>query len=37
MLIPHITSEMLSKQPDQTVNVINRLIDEVNELTRNKK
>lgn len=37
MLVPHITSEMLSKQPDQTVNVINRLIDEVNELTRSKK
>ncbi len=37
MQIPKITSEMLSKQPDQTVNVINRLIDEVNELTRNKK
>lgn len=37
MQIPKITSEMLSKQPDQTVNIINRLIDEVNELTRNKK
>ena len=34
--LPYITSEMLSKQPDQTVNVINRLIDAVNELQRKK-
>lgn len=36
-MIPKITSEMLRTQPDQTVNVINRLIDAVNELQRKKQ
>ena len=36
MLIPHITPEQLRTQPDQTVNIINRLIDQVNILTNKK-
>lgn len=35
-MIPKITSEMLRTQPDQTVNIINRVIDAVNELQRKK-
>lgn len=35
-MIPKITPEMLRAQPDQTVNVINRVIDAVNELQRKK-
>lgn len=30
--IPRITPSMLREQPDQTVNIINRIIDKVNEL-----
>lgn len=37
MLIPHITPEQLRTQPDQTVNIINRLIDQVNILTNKKQ
>lgn len=36
-LIPHLTSTMLSSQPDQASNIINRLIDYVNELQRQGK
>ena len=33
-LIPSITPEMLRTQPDQTVEIINRLIDTVNSLSQ---
>ena len=32
MQIPKITSEMLSKQPDQTSAILNQLIQVVNDL-----
>lgn len=32
MQIPKITSEMLSKQPDQTAAILNQLIQAVNDL-----
>jgi len=31
MNIQHITPEMLKKQPDQTVRIINQIIDYINE------
>lgn len=36
MLIPHVTPTQLSTQPDQTARVINMMIDQLNELTRQK-
>lgn len=35
-LIPHIQPSMIKEQPDQTANIINRIIDAVNELSRKK-
>ena len=29
--IPKVTPMMLREQPDQTANIINRIIDEINE------
>ena len=34
--IPKVTPIMLREQPDQTANIINRIIDAVNELMDNR-
>lgn len=34
-LIPRVTPEMLKNQPDQTTDILNRIIDAVNELIKN--
>lgn len=36
MLIPRISSEMISNQPDQVSRILNEVIDEVNKLKENK-
>ena len=36
MLIPRITPHQLREQPDQTVDILNRLIDAVNDLQRSR-
>lgn len=36
MLIPRITPQQLREQPDQTVDILNRLIDAVNDLQRSR-
>ena len=36
MIIPHVTPEMIRKQPDQVSDILNRLIDQVNILTNKK-
>ena len=36
MLIPRITPEMISRQPDQVYMILNQVIDEVNKLKEKK-
>ena len=36
-LIPRISSEMLRSQPDQTVKIINQIVDELNIMIRERK
>lgn len=36
MLIPRITSEMISTRPDQVSMILNQVIDAVNELKENR-
>lgn len=33
-LIPHVTPEMLRDLPDQTADILNRVIDAINELDK---
>lgn len=35
-LIPRVSSQMLRESPDQVAMILNELIDEINELRRNK-
>lgn len=35
-LIPRITSQQLREQPDQTADILNRVIDAINKLQNSK-